>query len=114
MLAANPFDPQLIELFKQLTTALIEYTPPHFKTITCQLTSGLEGGQEALFYQIGSPDFPAEGTTNPSERVHQAATRLVRYWKAGGESFPGLRVSVSQNADGTWANSITRLDANLG
>jgi hypothetical protein len=110
MLAANPFDTQLIDLFKQVTTALIEFTPPHFKTISCKLTSGLEDGQEALFYEISSPDFPDEGTTDPSERLHEAATRLVRHWKQEGESFPGLLITMSQTAGGSWTNSITRLD----
>jgi hypothetical protein len=50
--------------------ALIHYTPKHFNSIECTVRLRLEGNR--LFYQIGRPDFPDEGTTEPGRNVHQA------------------------------------------
>src|SRR6266567_4165411 len=66
-----------MKLVEELNAALIQYTPPHFKTISCAITQGVEQGQDALFYDIQCPDFPDEGTTVPNDRVHRAATSLA-------------------------------------
>jgi len=107
----GPFDPKLFELFKKLTAALVQYTPEHFKNIICTITEGKEGGQRALFYNISCPEFPDEGTTNVNAGVHTAATALVQYWSSRGDTFPGIKVTLTQQADGNWRNNIRRLDA---
>jgi len=110
MPADGPFDPQLFTLFKELTAALIAYTPPHFKNVQCTVTVGLKEGQKALFYDIQCPQFPDEGTNVVSDQVQKAATALVQFWTQEGVPFPGLQVSLTQRPDGTWENNIGRLD----
>lgn len=101
------FDPQLMALFQELTGALIQYTPEHFKRIHCTIRPG---GGEALSYEIGCPDFPDEGTSRANARVEAAATNLLHYWTREGAIFPGVRVILTQEPDGTWKNSIANLE----
>jgi hypothetical protein len=101
------FDPQLMALFQELTAALIQYTPGHFKLIHATIRPG--GGEE-LSYEIGCPQFPDEGTNKVNARVQAAAMNLVRYWTRDGAIFPGVLVVLTQQPDGTWKNSIKNLE----
>jgi hypothetical protein len=101
------FDPKIMALFKELTGALIEFTPGHFKRVHCTIRPN---GGESLSYEIGCPDFPDEGTTKPNARVEAAGTSLFRYWTRDGAIFPGVRVTLTQQPDGTWRNNIANLD----
>jgi hypothetical protein len=90
-------DMEWLALLNAVGNALIHYTPEHFKTIEC--TVRVEGNR--LFYQIGCPDFPDQGTTEPGEDVHQAMSRLIAYKLKSGATFPGMRFVVQIQSDGT-------------
>jgi hypothetical protein len=91
---------------EELTAALIQYTPPHFKTIHCTIKEGLEQGQRALFYQIQCPEFPDDGTTVANDRVHRAATLLVQQMAPKQGTFPGLKIQLNIQANGGWQRSV--------
>ena len=105
-LAGGVIDVPQMRLVEEVTSALIQYTPPHFKTIDCTIKEGLEQGQQALFYDIQCPEFPDDGTTVVNDRLHQAATRLVQHLTAEQGSFPGVRIKLNMQADGSWLHSL--------
>lgn len=96
-------------LLEELGDALIEYTPPTFETICCQITEGVEQGKRALFYDISCPQFPDDGTTVVNDRVHRAATRLVQHMAAAQGGFPGVAIRLELQADGTWQHDMRLL-----
>jgi hypothetical protein len=95
---------------EELTAALVQYTPPHFKTIHCTIKEGVEQGQRALFYQIECPEFPDDGTTVVNERVHRAATLLVQQTASKQGTFAGVRIKLNLQADGLWQRSVELID----
>jgi hypothetical protein len=95
-----------LDTMRELTAALIAYTPPTFQTICCEIREGEEQGQRALFYNIECPQFPDEGTTVVNDRVHNAATRLVQQMSPAKGTFPGLKLRLEQQKDGKWRNSL--------
>jgi len=109
-LTAGVLDVAWMRLVNEFTSALIQYTPPHFKNIRCKVTEGLEQGKRALFYEIECPEFPDDGTTVPGERLHRAATSLVQHVSAERGTFPGVRICVNEQPDGTWLHSVEFLD----
>ncbi|MGE3806988.1 MAG: hypothetical protein AB7K24_20180 [Gemmataceae bacterium] len=90
------FDVEWHGLLNAVGAALVRYTPNHFQTIHC--TARLDGNR--IYYEIGCPDFPDEGTTDPSEELHQAMTRLIAFTQRGGSPFPGIRFHVEVQPDG--------------
>jgi hypothetical protein len=96
-------------LLQELGDALIQYTPPNFETIHCEITEGLEEGQRALFYKISCPQFPDDGTTVVNDRVHQAATRLVRHVAPAQGAFPGVAVTLTMQKNGSWRHNMRLL-----
>jgi|SRR5262245_16073166 len=96
----------MMSIVQELGDALIEYTPPAFEVICCQITEGVEQGQRALFYQISRPQFPDDGTTVVNDRVHQAATRLVRQMAPAQGGFPGAIITLEVQKDGSWRHSL--------
>jgi hypothetical protein len=100
-LAGGVLDVAWMRLMQEFNTALIQYTPPHFKSIHCKLTEGLEQGQRALFYDIQCPQFPDEGTTNPNSRLHTAATQVAQHLTAERGKFPGIIVRLDMQPNGT-------------
>jgi len=90
-------DGEWLALLHAVSGALIRFTPEHFETIECMVRA--EGNR--LFYQIGCPDFPDEGTTEPGQDVHQAMSRLVAHKIKNGEPFVGMRFVVQIQSDGT-------------
>src|SRR5947208_3966020 len=88
-LTSGVLDVAWMRLMNELTQALIQYTPPHFKTIHCKITEGLEQDQRALFYDIQCPEFSDEGSTVANDRVHRAATSVVQHLTAERGAFPG-------------------------
>jgi len=98
-------------LLQELGAALIAYTPAKFETIHCEITEGLEQGQRALFYKISCPQFPDNGTTSVNDRVHNAATRLVRQLSPSQGTFPGLAVTTTMQKDGSWRHNMRFLNA---
>ena len=94
----------------EFNAALIQYTPPHFKSIHCRITEGLEQGQRALFYDIQCPQFPNEGTTQPNARLHTAATHLVQQVAAERGTFPGIIVRLDMQPNQTWLHSVEFLN----
>jgi len=100
-----------LDLAHELNAALISYTPEHFKVICCEITIGSEGGQPALFYKIECPQFPEDGTTVVNDRVHSAATRLVRAMTADGGAFQGLAIRLELADDGDWRANLKLLQA---
>lgn len=94
---------------EELVAALIDYTPPHFETILCKITEGLEQGRRALFYEIRCPQFPDEGTTAVNERVHKAATRVVREMSPDEGAFPGVMIRLEHQGGGSWLQSLRLL-----
>lgn len=115
---ANPADRLLdllpggsdtMPLLQELGDALIEYTPPTFETICCQITEGVEQGQRALFYDISCPQFPDDGTTVVNDRVHGAATRLVQHMARTQGGFPGVAIRLELQKDGSWQHNMRLL-----
>jgi hypothetical protein len=98
-----------MEMLQELTAALVAYTPPSFDVICCAITEGVEHGQRALFYDIQCPTFPDDGTTVVNDRVHVAATRLVRDIAPAAGTFPGVSLRLELQKDGTWRQSMTLL-----
>jgi hypothetical protein len=90
-------DPEWLAHLSAVSKALVHYTPKHFQTIEC--TVRVEGNR--LFYEIGCPDFPDEGSTEPGQDLHQAMSRLIAYKLRGGATFPGMRFGVQIQSDGT-------------
>jgi hypothetical protein len=91
---------------EELSEALIQYTPPHFKNIQCTIEEGVEEGQRALFYRIECPEFPDDGTTVANERVHRAATLLVQQMAPRQGAFSGLRIKLNMQSDGSWQRFV--------
>jgi hypothetical protein len=116
---SNPFaelsegviDAGWMGIMEEFNAALIQYTPPHFKTIHCKLTEGLEQGQRALFYDIQCPEFPNERSDTPNERLHRAATRVYQHLNAEHRAFPGALVKLNAQPDGTWQYSFELLNS---
>src|SRR5262249_4815863 len=104
-----PGGPDAMPLLQELGDALIEYTPPTFETICCQITEGVEQGQRALFYDISCPQFPDDGTTVVNDRVHRAATRLVQHMAPVQGSFPGVAIRLELQQDGSWRHNMRLL-----
>jgi hypothetical protein len=98
-------------LLQELGAALIAYTPEKFQTIHCEITEGVEQGQRALFYKIGCPQFPDDGTTVANDRVHNAATRLVQHMAPALGTFPGIVVTLTMQKDGSWRHNMRLLTA---
>ena len=103
----GPFDPELLALFQELTGALIQYTPEHFKTIHCTIRPS---GSDELSYEIASLEFPEDGTTKPNARVAAAAESARTYWVREGALFPGVCVELTQKPDGQWQNRVQNLE----
>jgi hypothetical protein len=93
-------------LMRELTAALIAYTPASFEVICCDITEGIEQGQRALFYNIRCPNLPDEGTTVASDRVHNAATRLVQHMAPAQGTFPGMSLRLELQKDENWRQSV--------
>src|SRR5262245_61902377 len=93
-------------ILQELNAALIAYTPPNFDIIDCEITEGTEQGQRALFYNIQCPNFPDDGTCVVNDRVHHAATRLVRQMAPAAGAFPGVTIRLEQQGDGSWRHSL--------
>jgi hypothetical protein len=104
-----PGGPVGMSALRELGAALIAYTPPNFESICCRITEGIEQGQRALFYDISCPQFPDDGTTVVNDRVHQAATQLVRQMAPAQGSFPGVVVTLELQKDGSWRHNMTLL-----
>ena len=96
-----------MELLRELSEALVAYTPPSFDVICCGIIEGVEDGQPALFYDIQCPSLPDEGTNVVNDRVHTAATRLVRHMAPAEGSFPGMALRLEQQNDGSWRHTMT-------
>lgn len=96
---------------EELTDALIQYTPPHFKNIHFTIKEGLEQGQRALFYEIESPEFPLDKTSAVNDRLHRAATLFVQQMSPQQGTFPGVQVWLSLQPDGSWRRTIEPIRA---
>jgi len=108
-LGGGVLDIPWMRIVEDLTTALIQYTPPYFKNIHCKITEGTEQGKRALFYDIQCPEYPDEGTTQPGTRLHTAATRMVQHLTAERGAFPGVIVRLTQQPDESWLHSVEYL-----
>ena len=104
-----PGGPDAMPLLQELGDALIEYTPPTFETICCEITEGVEQGRRALFYDISCPQFPDDGTTVVNDRVHRAATELVQHMAPAQGGFPGVAIRLELQKDGTWQHNMRLL-----
>jgi len=111
MLELLPAGAATMPLLKELGDALIQYTPPTFEIIHCEITEGLEQGQRPLFYNISCPQFPDDGTTVVNDRVHTAATRLVQHMAPAQGTFPGIAVTLTMQKDGSWRHNMRLLIA---
>ena len=99
-------DDERMQILQEVTAALVAYTPPSFDIICCEITEGVAQGERALFYNIQCPNFPDDGTSVVNDRVHQAATRLVRQMAPADGAFPGIALRLEQQKDGTWRHSM--------
>lgn len=91
---------------EELTAALIQYTPPHFKNIHFTIKEGVEQGQRALFYEIQSPEFPRDGTSVVNDRLHRAATLFVQQMSPQQGTFQGVQIRLNMQPDGNWQRTI--------
>jgi len=91
---------------EELTAALIQFTPPHFKNIHCTIKEGVEQGQRALFYKIECPEFPDDATSDVNDRVHRAATLLVQQMAPQPGTFAGVAIQLNMQPDGSWQRSV--------
>lgn len=105
---------EMMGIFRELGDALIAYTPPNFNIICCEITEGIEQGKRALFYKIECPNFPDDGTTVVNERVHKAATRMVQKMAPAQGAFSGIAITLEQQKDGTWRNSMKLMEKSTG
>ena len=96
-----------MEILRELTDALVAYTPPTFEVICCGIVEGIEDGQRALFYDIQCPSFPEDGTNVVNDRVHAPATRLVRHMAPAEGTFPGVALRLELQKDGRWRHTMT-------
>jgi hypothetical protein len=92
--------------FQELGAALIQSIPEHFRSVSCLIEQAPGHGKGRLQYRIGSPQHPDEGTTKPSGELHDAAHQLYRFWAKEGEPFPGLELTMAQEADGNWKTNV--------
>jgi hypothetical protein len=106
MLDLLPAGAATMPLLQELGAALIQYTPPTFEEIHCEITEGLEQGQRALFYNISCPQFPDDGTTVVNDRVHKAATLLVRHLAPAPGAFPGIALTLTMQKDCNWRHNM--------
>jgi hypothetical protein len=90
-------DMEWLSLMKAVSAALVRYTPEHFKTIECTVRAQ----DSRLFYEIGCPEYPGEGTTDPDENLHQAMSRLLAYKMKCGAANPSMRFVVQVQSDGS-------------
>jgi hypothetical protein len=58
-----------------------------------------------------NPDQPDRETTEPSVKVNEAATRLVRGMNPSGGPFPGLAVKMERMDDGRWRNNVKLIES---
>jgi hypothetical protein len=92
-------------LIQGLTAALIEFAPPDWNRLQCEIRMAGNGNGQ-LTYGISNPDQPGKETTAPGETVNEAATRLVRGMNPSGGPFPGLAVKMERT---TMAGGATTL-----
>ena len=106
----DPEDPVFTNLLQRISSELISYTPEHFEEIHCEIREGEEDGAQALFYLIDCPQYPEQGTTEPSDDLNEAAFDLVDYCQEKMGGFPGFVFSCRLREDGEWdcdANVLT-------
>jgi hypothetical protein len=96
---------EVVASMQELTKALMESVPAHFKRIQCRIRAAAAGDTRPPACRISNPDNPRE-TTEPNARVNQAASQLVRTMNPTGGAFPGLTVTMERMNDGRWHNSI--------
>ncbi len=104
----------VVASMQELTGALIEVVPSHFKRIRCEIQVAPIGDRRSLAYTISNPDHPADETTEPNDRVNQAASRLVRMMNPSGGPFPGLTVTMERMNDSRWRNSVKLMETGRG
>lgn len=108
-LAAGVLNSPPTTAIEELTAALIQYTPPHFKNIHCMIKEGLEQGRRALFYRIRCPDLADDDTSVVNDRVHRAATLFVhQMWPQPG-TCPGVQIKLNMQPDGTWQRTMEQI-----
>lgn len=101
--------PEIDELLRAFSEALIQYTPEHFREIRCSIRQRAADGRTALHYTIECPQFPDDGTERPSPEMHEIACALVDYWERDGEPFRGVILTCKARDDGTWENALELL-----
>lgn len=106
-------DPELLGLFQAIGSELLSYTPEKFRTAFCVATQAPGHGEGRLRYDIGSRDFPDEGTDRPSPELHEAVHAVCRYYRRKNEAFPGLDARIEVQPDGRVRSSVSlvNLDA---
>jgi hypothetical protein len=90
-------DMEWLSLMNAVGAALVRFTPEHFKTSECTVRTR----DNRLFYKIGCPEYPNEGTTEPGENLHQAMSRLLAYKIKCGAADPSMRFVVQVQNGGT-------------
>lgn len=100
------FDAAAMSAMNQVAEKLVEYTPEHFKVITLAVRPCARHTAGRLLYEIGSPDFPDQGTNKPSPGLHAAAHELYRAFTRGGQPFAGFQLRLEQQPDDTFKSSL--------
>jgi hypothetical protein len=105
--AAGLFDPQFATLLQKVSAELVRYTPEHFKRIHCTVRQ--RGANGPLAYSISCPEYPDEGTEKVNQGVQNAMEELVRYWTRDGAGFPGMKIILDIQPDGSIKNHFELL-----
>lgn len=100
-----PAGMQTFALVEELSQALIQYTPPHFKTIHFQAFEVVDNGIATILYQIDCPEHPDDGTNQVNESIKNATASLARAISNGG-AFCHIRLRLTEQPDGQWQNSL--------
>jgi len=104
---AGLFDTEFLEHMKKVSGELVRYTPEHFKTIHCTVRP--EGSNDRLSFRIFCPQYPDEGTDTVNDGVRNAMRQLVAHWSGGTRPFPGMRITVEIQPDGSARNNFALL-----
>jgi hypothetical protein len=107
---ANPFDPDQMKIMQALSRELIQAVPQHAKFAFCVIEQACGHAAGRLQYRVGWNEDPKSETSQPSAELHEAAYQLNRHWTKGKVPFPGVELSVKQEAGGKWKTNLRMLD----
>ncbi len=99
-------DQELGPLLQNMSAALIDYIPEHFKSAFCIVEEVHQAhGRGRFAYDIGCKEHPDDGTNRPSPDLHDAAHAMAQHFRKKGQAFPRIEVNVASDGDG-WSFKV--------